>query len=72
MRVTLSDKAVAPRCDADQNVAVSRTGPSGIFSPTIAEVDEVAGPGQLDPEHVVTPGMLVSRVFCPDAAGGSV
>lgn len=35
---------------------------------TIAEVDEVVGRGQLNPEHVVTPGILVDRIFCPDAA----
>ena len=72
MRVALSDQAVAPRCAGDQNIAVSRTGPSEMLSPTIAEVDEVAGRGPLDPEHVVTPGILVGRVLCPDAAGGSV
>jgi len=41
-----------------------------MFSPTIAEVD--GGRGPCDPEHVVTPGIVVGRVFCPDAAGGSV
>jgi len=72
--VVLSDEAVAPWCGVDQNLtAVSRTGPITIFSPTtIAEVDEVAGCGQLDPRHVVTPGRPVDRVLCPDADGGSV
>ena len=69
----LSDKAVAPWRGADQNVAVSRTAPIRIFSATmIAGVDEVAGRGRLDPVHVVTPGILVDRAFCPAAAGGSV
>lgn len=29
---------------------------------TIAEVDEVVSPGEIDPEHVVTPGIFVDRV----------
>jgi len=32
----------------------------------------VVGRGQLDPEHVVTPGILVDRVFCPNAGDGSI
>ena len=73
MRVALSDKPVAVWLAVAQNVGpVSVTGPSKMFSPTtIAEVDEVAGRGQLDPEHVVTPGILVGCVCCPDAARGS-
>jgi 3-oxoadipate CoA-transferase alpha subunit len=31
-------------------------------STTIAEVDQVVGPGELDPEHIVTPGIYVHRV----------
>jgi len=29
---------------------------------TIAEVDEVVEPGELDPEHIITPGIYVHRV----------
>ena len=29
---------------------------------TIAEVDEVVEPGELDPEEVITPGIFVHRV----------
>lgn len=29
---------------------------------TIAEVDEIVEPGELDPEHVITPGIYVHRV----------
>jgi 3-oxoadipate CoA-transferase alpha subunit len=31
-------------------------------SATIAEVDQVVGPGELDPEHIVTPSIYVHRV----------
>ena len=29
---------------------------------TIAEVDEVVEPGELDPENIITPGIYVHRV----------
>ena len=35
---------------------------------TIAQVDEIAALGSLDPETVVTPGIFVTRVVCPGAA----
>jgi len=38
---------------------------------TIAEVDEVLSLGDLDPEHVVTPGVVVDRVFCAETTGGA-
>jgi len=30
---------------------------------TIAEVEELVAPGELDPDHVVTPGIYVDRIF---------
>ncbi|MFL9826272.1 3-oxoacid CoA-transferase subunit A [Rhodoplanes sp. SY1] len=36
---------------------------------TIAQVSEVVGVGDLDPEHVVTPGIFVKRVVAVPAAG---
>lgn len=36
---------------------------------TIAQVAEVVGVGDLDPEHVVTPGIFVKRVVAVPAAG---
>jgi len=36
---------------------------------TIAEVDQVLDRGELDPEHIVTPGAVVNRVFCPAMRG---
>jgi len=32
-------------------------------SVTIAEVDEIVGVGEIDPEHVVTPGIFVDRII---------
>ncbi len=29
---------------------------------TVAEVEQLVGPGELDPDHVVTPGMFVKRI----------
>jgi 3-oxoadipate CoA-transferase alpha subunit len=31
---------------------------------TIVQVNEVVGLGELDPEHIVTPGIFVQRVVC--------
>jgi 3-oxoacid CoA-transferase subunit A len=28
----------------------------------VAEVEEVAGPGQIDPDHIITPGIYVNRI----------
>ena len=33
---------------------------------TIAEVEELVAPGELDPDHVVTPGIYVDRIFQGD------
>ena len=33
---------------------------------TIAEVEELVSPGELDPDHVVTPGIYVDRIFQGD------
>lgn len=30
---------------------------------TIAEVEELVGPGELDPDHIVTPGIYVKRIL---------
>jgi acyl CoA:acetate/3-ketoacid CoA transferase alpha subunit len=30
---------------------------------TIAEVEELVEPGQLDPDHIVTPGIYVKRIL---------
>jgi 3-oxoacid CoA-transferase subunit A len=30
---------------------------------TIAEVEELVAPGELDPDHIVTPGIYVQRIF---------
>jgi 3-oxoacid CoA-transferase subunit A len=30
---------------------------------TIAEVEELVGPGELDPDHIHTPGIYVQRLF---------
>lgn len=30
---------------------------------TIAEVEELVAPGELDPDHVHTPGIYVHRIF---------
>jgi 3-oxoacid CoA-transferase subunit A len=30
---------------------------------TIAEVEELVAPGELDPNHIHTPGIYVNRVF---------
>jgi 3-oxoacid CoA-transferase subunit A len=30
---------------------------------TIAEVEELLEPGQIDPDHVVTPGIFVTHIF---------
>ncbi|MFD2182258.1 3-oxoacid CoA-transferase subunit A [Rhodoplanes azumiensis] len=38
---------------------------------TIAQVSEVVGVGDLDPEHVVTPGIFVKRVVAVPSAGRS-
>ncbi len=35
---------------------------AGASTVTIAEVDEVVEAGDLDPEHIVTPGIYVQRV----------
>ena len=29
---------------------------------TIAEVEQVVEPGELDPEHIVTPGIYIQRI----------
>jgi 3-oxoacid CoA-transferase subunit A len=29
---------------------------------TIAEVEQIVQPGELDPEHIVTPGIFVQRI----------
>ena len=31
---------------------------------TIAEVEELVEPGELDPDHIHTPGVYVQRIFC--------
>jgi 3-oxoacid CoA-transferase subunit A len=28
----------------------------------VAEVEEVVGPGQIDPDHIITPGIFVNRI----------
>jgi acyl CoA:acetate/3-ketoacid CoA transferase alpha subunit len=30
---------------------------------TIAEVEELVAPGELDPDHIVTPGIYVKRIL---------
>jgi 3-oxoacid CoA-transferase subunit A len=30
---------------------------------TIAEVEELVEPGELDPDHIVTPGIYVNRIL---------
>ena len=30
---------------------------------TIAEVEELVEPGEIDPDHVITPGIYVKRIF---------
>ena len=30
---------------------------------TIAEVEELVEPGDIDPDHVVTPGIFVTHIF---------
>jgi 3-oxoacid CoA-transferase subunit A len=34
---------------------------------TIAEVEELVEPGELDPDHVVTPGIYVKRIVVGEA-----
>jgi acyl CoA:acetate/3-ketoacid CoA transferase alpha subunit len=34
---------------------------------TIAEVEELVEPGELDPDHVVTPGVYVKRIVRGEA-----
>ncbi len=34
---------------------------------TIAEVEELVEPGELDPDHIVTPGIYVKRVVVGEA-----
>lgn len=63
----------AHRADADGNLVYRRTARN--FNPpfataanvTIAEVDEIVEPGQLDPEAVATPGIFVHRLVCREA-----
>ncbi len=56
------------KADRYGNIVYKGTGRSynatmaGASSITIAEVDEVVEPGQLDPEAIVTPGIYVDRV----------
>ena len=38
---------------------------------TIAQVSELAELGQLDPEHIITPGIFVQHVVAVDAANGT-
>ena len=37
---------------------------------TIAQVSEIAELGQLDPEHIITPGIFVQHVVAVNAAQG--
>ena len=30
---------------------------------TIAEVEHLVEPGQIDPDHIITPGIYVQRIF---------
>jgi 3-oxoacid CoA-transferase subunit A len=39
---------------------------------TIAEVEELVEPGELDPRHVDTPGVFVQRVVEVGAAGKAI
>ncbi|MGX0670859.1 3-oxoacid CoA-transferase A subunit [Kocuria marina] len=56
------------RGDTDGNLIYRRT--SRNFNPvcataariTLAEVEEVVAPGELDPDHIVTPGVFVQHV----------
>jgi 3-oxoacid CoA-transferase A subunit len=39
---------------------------------TIAEVDELVGPGELDPEHIVTPAAFIDRIVVnPEGSRGT-
>lgn len=33
---------------------------------TVAEVEELVGPGAIDPDHIVTPGIFVHRIVVPE------
>lgn len=33
---------------------------------TVAEVEELVGPGEIDPDHIVTPGIFVHRIVVPE------
>ena len=65
-----ADVAIVRAHRADRHGNLTYRGGSRNFNPTfataarttIAEVDEIVEPGQLDPETIVTPGIFVDRV----------